>query len=91
MVHESYRVCVDMLNAGLKRLPASATLYIVRCVLYIQLGQYDKSERDFARAEQLDPNAPAGTASRCMAALQQNNLPEAEATIRDRLKKQPDN
>jgi tetratricopeptide (TPR) repeat protein len=75
---------------GLQRLPDSAALYTARGVLYIQLGQYDKSESDFARAEQLDSNASMGMAARGMAALQQNNLPEAEATIRDRISKQPD-
>jgi tetratricopeptide (TPR) repeat protein len=89
MAHASYKVGIDMLNVGLKRLPESAGLYTARGVLYIQLGQYDKSDSDFSRAENLDSNASMGMAARGMAALQQNNLPEAEATIRDRLSKQP--
>lgn len=90
MAHASYKVGIDMLNVGLKRLPDSAALYTARGVLYIQLGQYDKSESDFASAEQLDSNASMGMAALGMAALQQNNLQKAEATIRDRLGKQPD-
>ncbi len=86
LVHASYKVGVDMLDAGLKRLPRSAALYTARGILLIQLGQYDQGQTDFVKAEQLDPNARSGAAAKSMAALQQNNLPEAEATIRDRLK-----
>lgn len=87
LVHASYQVGVDMLNAGLKRLPDSTQLYIARGILRIQLGQYTQSEADFSRAEQLDPSIEAGAAARSMAALQENNLTEAEATLRDRLKR----
>jgi tetratricopeptide (TPR) repeat protein len=90
MAHASYEVGIDMVNAGLKRLPDSAALYLARGILYIQLGQYDESESDFAKAETLDPKAHAGMAARSMAALQQNDLAKAELTIRDRLKKHPD-
>lgn len=91
LVHASYQVGIDVLNAGLKRLPDSAPLYIARGILYVQLGRYEQSESDFSRAEQLDPGAEPGAAARSMAAIQQNNLPEAEATVRDRLKRNPDN
>ena len=57
MAHASYRVGIDMVNAGLKRLPRSASLYLARGILYVQLGQYAESESDFAKAEQLDPAA----------------------------------
>lgn len=90
LVHASYQVGVDMLDAGLKRLPDSAQLYIARGILRIQLGQYEQSESDFSRAEQLDPGVEAGSAAQGMAALQQNKLAEAEATVRDRLKRKPD-
>ena len=89
LVHASYKVGVDMLDAGLKRLPRSAALYTARGILLIQLGQYDQGQRDFAKAELLDPNARSGAAAQSMAALQQNNLAEAEAMIRDRLKRRP--
>ena len=90
LIHQSYKVGVDMVNAGLKRLPYSAALYIARGILFVQLGQYEQGESDFAKAEQLDPNAEAGSAARSMAELQQNSLGEAEETIRDRLKRRPD-
>lgn len=89
LAHDSYQVGVDMLNAGLARMPRSAPLYLARGILYIQLGQYDRSEQDFAFAEKLDPHLEYGSAAQGLAELQQNNLTEAEATIRDRLRKNP--
>lgn len=90
LVHGSYKVGIDVVNAGLKRLPEAAALYIARGILQVQLGQYEESERDFAKAEQLDPSAEAGPAAQGLAALQQNNLAQAEETIRERLKRKPD-
>lgn len=87
--HASFQVGIDMLNVGLKRMPQSAPLYLARGILYIQLGQYNQSEEDFASAEKLDPTLQYGTAARGLAELQQNNLAQAEVTVRERLKKNP--
>lgn len=89
LVHNSFQVGIDMVNAGLTRLPKSASLYLARGILYTQMGQYDRSEADFVRAEQLDPAMGPGSAARGMAELQRNNLGSAEATIRARLRTNP--
>lgn len=91
MAHDAYQVGVDMLNAGLKRLPDSAQLYMARGILYVQLGKYAESDRDFANASRLDPNLEHGAALEGLAALQQNNLPQAEKIVRQRLQRAPDN
>ena len=52
--HESFQVGVDMVDAGLQRIPGDPSLYISRGLLYAQLAQYDKAEADFHTAEQLD-------------------------------------
>ncbi len=90
LVHASYQVGIDMLNAGLQRLPRAAALYLARGILYIQLGEYSKSENDFNQAENLDPEEASASVARGMAALQQNKLLQAESTLRERIKKQPD-
>ncbi|HEX7363429.1 MAG TPA: tetratricopeptide repeat protein [Bryobacteraceae bacterium] len=90
MAHAAYQVGIDMVNAGLKRLPRSAQLYLARGILYIELGKYDQSDRDFAEAERLDPHLRYGGTVQGLAALQQNNLPHAEKIIRARLQKTPD-
>ncbi len=89
LAHGSFQVGIDMLNVGLKRIPDSAPLYLGRGILYIQLGQYEASESDFARAERLDPNVQFGSAVEGLAELQRNDLGEAELTIRSRLAKHP--
>ncbi|MGH9437075.1 MAG: tetratricopeptide repeat protein, partial [Terriglobia bacterium] len=91
IVHDAYQIGVDMLNAGLRRLPDSAQIYVARGILYVQLGKYAESDRDFAKADRLDPNLQHGAALQSLAALQQNNLPQAEKVIRGRLQKMPNN
>lgn len=89
LTHASFQVGVDMLNAGLARLPHSGALYLTRGILYVQMGQYDKSEQDFASAAKFDPNLAYGESAAGLAELQQNNLSKAEATVRERLHKDP--
>src|SRR5581483_9755311 len=90
LVHASYQVGIDMLNAGLKRIPAAASLYFARGILYVQLGKFDEAERDFERGEQLNPNVQYGPAAEGLAAVQRNDLAQAETVLRSRLAKAPD-
>lgn len=87
--HQSFQVGVDMLNAGLQANPKAAQLYVARGVLYIQLGQYDKGESDFAAANQLDPRESSGAIAEGLAQMQQSNLEQALATVRSQLKAHP--
>jgi tetratricopeptide (TPR) repeat protein len=57
--HKSYRVGVDMINAGLGVLPNSAPLYVARGVLFVQLSQTAAAVQDFDHAHQLDPKLSA--------------------------------
>ncbi|AXC10258.1 TPR domain protein, putative component of TonB system [Acidisarcina polymorpha] len=54
--HASYKVGVDMLNAGLQRLPQNARLYVARGVLEVQQGALEDAMTDFRKAHQLDPS-----------------------------------
>ncbi len=90
LVHAAYRVGIDMLNAGLKRLPDSAPLYLARGILYVQVADYENSRKDFEKAEQLDPGLQYGHGMQGLADLQLNHLPQAEEDIRSRLRKAPD-
>lgn len=53
--HHSFQVGIDMLDAGLKQLPAAAPLYVARGVLEVQLSQSDKAVGDFKQAHELEP------------------------------------
>ncbi len=53
--HTSFQVGVDMLNAGLKRLPKCPPLLIARGVLEVQLSQTEAAIADFELAHKRDP------------------------------------
>ena len=52
--HDSFQLGIDMMNAGLARIPNNPSLYISRGLLYGQLAEFDKAEADFNTAERLD-------------------------------------
>jgi tetratricopeptide (TPR) repeat protein len=52
--HDSFQIGIDMMNAGLARIPDNPSLYISRGLLYGQLAEFDKAEADFNTAERLD-------------------------------------
>ncbi len=53
--HKSFQVGIDMLNAGLQRVPQAARLYVARGVLEVQLSQNESAIADFEQAHRLDP------------------------------------
>jgi tetratricopeptide (TPR) repeat protein len=54
--HTSYKVGIDMLNAGIARLPQEARLYLARGVLEVQQSNFETAMTDFRKAHQLDPD-----------------------------------
>ena len=90
LAHASYQIGVDMLNVGLRRMPKSASLYLARGILYVQMGDYTNSRSDFERVEQLDPGLEYGRGMQGLEDLQKNNLAQAEKDVRNRLAKAPD-
>ena len=87
--HQSFQVGVDMVDVGLKENPADAQLFVARGVLLIQLGQYEKAEADFEKANQLDPKQASGAVAEGLAQMQQSNLDQALATVRAQLRDHP--
>jgi tetratricopeptide (TPR) repeat protein len=87
--HQSFQVGVDMVDVGLKENPAAAQLFVARGVLLIQLGQYERAEADFERANQLDPKQTSGAVAEGLAQMQQSNLDQAATTVRAQLRDHP--
>jgi tetratricopeptide (TPR) repeat protein len=87
--HQSFQVGIDMVDAGLKRMPKAAPLYVARGVLYIQLAQYEKGEADFQTATQLDPSQASSAVAQGMAQIQQSNLDQALGTVNSHLRRHP--
>lgn len=88
--HQSFQVGVDMIDVGLKENPTAAELFVARGVLLVQLGDYEKAETDFEKANQLDPKQTSGAVAEGLAQMQQSNLDLALTTVRARLKDHPD-
>ncbi|MGA8027984.1 MAG: tetratricopeptide repeat protein, partial [Bryobacteraceae bacterium] len=89
--HNSFAVGVDMLNAGLARLPREPRLYLARGVLYAQLGQYREADADFSKAEELDPRESAGADAKALADFQADDLDAALAKTREDIRREPRN
>jgi tetratricopeptide (TPR) repeat protein len=53
--HASYKVGIDVVDAGLKQMPDAAKLYLARGVLQVQLSQFGPAVADFEKAHALDP------------------------------------
>jgi tetratricopeptide (TPR) repeat protein len=88
--HGSFQVGIDVIDAGLSRMPDAAPLYLARGILLIQLGQYDKGESDFETADRLDPKQAFSSVAEGLAQLQESNLDRALATVRAKLSRHPD-
>lgn len=88
--HQSFQVGIDAVNDGIHLEPGAAPLYFARGMLYVQLAQYDKAEQDFEKAYALDPHQSLSVAAQGLAAVQQNNLTQALADVREKLARRPD-
>lgn len=87
--HGSFSVGVDIVSAGIARLPNAAPLYMARGVLYGQDGDLNKAIDDFEHARRLDPvDSMAATAEGIAHSQHQNNR-AALADFRRQVKEHP--
>jgi tetratricopeptide (TPR) repeat protein len=89
MEHSSSDAAIEVLNTAIQRIPRSADLLTVRGSIYSSLGQDQKAEADFAMAERVDPRSGTGVVGRSLHLRDQGKSAEAEALLRQELKKKP--
>ena len=89
LAHSSFEVGVQMMDAGLRLLPDSPSLYVARGVLLVQMAKYEQAEADFETAQRLDPNQALGSSAKALADVQQNNLDSALKTVQSQLLQKP--
>jgi tetratricopeptide (TPR) repeat protein len=89
--HRSYQVGIDMLNAGLTRMPKAAQLYLARGALYAQLGNYDKAMDDFGAANRLDPQLTFAGTAEGITESQRHDFAGSLAKFREQVRLHPDN
>ena len=87
--HRSYEAGIQMIDAGLKLSPDSPKLHLARGILYVQIGQIDQADADFAASERLDPEQPGTASARVLAHLQQNNMEAALNAVREEMVGRP--
>lgn len=90
-VHKSYDAGIQVVSAGLKLSPDSPQLHLARGILYVQNGQTDQADADFAMAERLDPRQPGTVDARVLQLLQDNDLEGATRMVREQIKARPGN
>jgi tetratricopeptide (TPR) repeat protein len=87
--HDSYQVGIDMIHAGLKRIPDDPSLYLSLGLLYAQLAQYDDAEAAFKTAEKLDARQSLSSYALDLTEIQKNHPEQTIANIREQLKTHP--
>jgi Flp pilus assembly protein TadD len=88
--HQSFQVGINVVSDGISLQPKTASLYLARGVLYVQLADYEKAEADFETAHQLDPGQSLSSAAQGLVAAQQNDLDRALAAVQTKLARKPD-
>lgn len=88
--HKSFQVGIDMLNAGLKRMPGSAPLYVARGVLEVQLSHSDIAIADFDHAYRLDPKLSFALDAIGIMQSQQHQNAQSLALFKSEAKLHPD-
>ena len=59
---ESYALAREIAEIGLRHVPGSAKLHVLRGIIQSQLGEYETAQGDFKRATDLDPQQSAAVA-----------------------------
>jgi tetratricopeptide (TPR) repeat protein len=87
---ESYDLAREIIEAGLRHLPRSATLHTMRGVVYAQLGDFARAGEDFDTASRLQPDRPLGAVGRSLALQQTGQLEESIGVLRREAASHPD-
>ncbi len=88
--HNSFPVGIEMLNAGLRRLPHAASLYLARGVLEVQLSQTDMALSDFETAHRLDAQLSFAEDAMGLMLTQQHQDAAALARFQAEVKQHPE-
>ena len=87
--YRSYQVGIDMINAGLTKLPNASELYLTRGILYSQLDSYSNAMADFEKADHLSGSPSYADLAAGIAQSQRYNRQEAVKNFRTRVKLHP--
>ncbi len=83
--HDSYALGREVVEIGLKRLPASARLQLQLGLLDALSGDYARAQAEFEAAARLEPASDLPGAAMQLATIQQSRLPDAIRGLRQEL------
>ncbi len=87
--HESVNLALEILDAGLRRLPGSARLHAMRGVLHAQLAELDQAAADFEQAGRLEPDQAYASVGLSVLLSQTGRLEGATRLLREKLAQSP--
>jgi len=89
--HQSFQVGIDIVKAGLTRMPRSAPLYLARGVLEIQLtDQMQAAIADFEQAHRLDPKLSLSVDAIGIVKTQQHDSSASRSLFEEQAKLNPE-
>ena len=91
ILHDSSQAGIDMVTAGITRLPNNPALFLARGMLYGNMAKYPKAEADFRSAQLLDPQHGTGSYGVGLIQIQGGQYAQALVTIRAGLRTHPEN
>ena len=84
--HDSYDLGLEILNVGLHYRPQSDRLVFQRGILHAMQSQFELADQDFELASKLAPEKNLSYIGLSVSYMHTGNLPEAIATLRQRVK-----
>jgi len=83
--HDSLDVAREVLDVGLRNIPASARLHAMRGALYAQMAEFDKATADFDRAAELQPDQAYASMGLSVLLSQTGRVEGATKLLREKL------
>jgi tetratricopeptide (TPR) repeat protein len=87
--HNSFQVGIDMLNAGLERIPTAAPLYLARGILEMQSSKQQDAVADFEKAHSLDAKLSLSMDALGIVKSQQHNDTASLSIYREQARQNP--
>jgi tetratricopeptide (TPR) repeat protein len=87
--HQSFDVATDVVNAGIANNPESAELYTLRGAISAQTSDIERSAADFEHANRVKPDQSYGDVGLSLLLRQENQVDEAIAVVRGRIRRSP--
>jgi tetratricopeptide (TPR) repeat protein len=87
--HDAADLAMEVVDAGLARIPDSARLYTMRGAIRADRAELEQAVQDFERARALGPDDLYGSVGLSLVLRQSERVPEAIALLRQKLARHP--